>query len=131
MRIIFSMRYVHKQQVGVILHVGVVIDKMIKCRDVNISVVLIELYVLSKGIFVCLVTFLYDIYCLLVFGICAFISDVLYISMEPNARYIARKHLISYAFITRSYIWRAVVVNLKKMRKVLKQNLSWGSPQKL
>ena len=78
---------------------------------------MIELYALSKGIFVCLVTFLDNIYRLLVFGIYSCISDILNISMEPFARCMAIKQLLGYAFVTRAYIWSAVVVNLNKGKK--------------
>ena len=88
-----------------------------------------EFNVLGKSTFVDLVTFLYDFYCLLVFGICAFISNILNICMEPIARCIARKQLLGYAFVTRAYIWSAVVVYLNKEKKLSKET-NGESPQR-
>ena len=81
---------------------------MTKHRDFFRSV-LIEFYVLCKGILVDVVTFLDDIKGVLVLIICAFI---LYVCIKTIARDVAGKQIFAYSFVAGALFWSAEYANL-------------------
>ena len=86
---------VNKDQVRVIFNVSIVIDEMVQCGKFNISnAVLIEFYVLCKGVLIALVTFQDGIEHFIILG---FSVLMLNICIKPIARDVAGKHLAAYS----------------------------------
>ena len=102
---------VNKDQVREFFHKAIVIDVMIKCGKVNFGIaVLIEVYVLCKGVLIALVTFLDGIEHFIILG---FSVLMLNICIKPIARDVAGKHLTPYSFIARAPIRSAELANLQ------------------